>query len=200
MWTYVSSNTGELWKVWKKLLTKHAIRQDMDKAIIESINELHWIRKDKPGLLEEMQHLVQRLTECKLKQVGRIVKEFLVNQKKYVCFVQLQDDIFALAQSCNVFQMEGVYVADEDWENLCLVVPQLKTEAVRRTLMTTVDFLYKQAVKSRKMPESLRKQVLSWFDQAKIRHSTGQDTEEKAVEVQPSPCTFMHKSLECGKC
>eukprot|EP00808_Paulinella_micropora_P031815 g55903.t1 len=131
MWTYVSSNTGDLWKVWLQLLTRKAIRQDMDKAVIEGLHELHWVRKDKPGLLQEMRDLVETLKHCKLKHVAPTLKEFLVTQKKWCCEEKLKEDIVALASTVDVFNMKGS-VEDPDWEGLTNLVPELKTALAQK--------------------------------------------------------------------
>eukprot|EP00808_Paulinella_micropora_P022032 g12168.t1 len=60
----------------------------------------------------------------------------------------------------NMFQLEGVLI-NETWEELCIL-----------------------DVKSSKIPEALRKQVLVWFDLAKVRYTTGKDADPEALQAE----------------
>eukprot|EP00808_Paulinella_micropora_P004150 g15765.t1 len=64
-------------------------------------------------------------------------------------------------------------VEDPDWEGLTNLVPELKTAPAQKALSTTVDFLFKTAVKQRKIPDSYTQQLQQWFTAAKTRHREG---------------------------
>eukprot|EP00808_Paulinella_micropora_P002109 g16899.t1 len=64
-------------------------------------------------------------------------------------------------------------VEDPDWEALTNLVPELKTAPAQKALSTTVDFLFKTAVKQRKIPDFLTQQLHQWFTSSKTRHREG---------------------------
>eukprot|EP00808_Paulinella_micropora_P014203 g67809.t1 len=128
-----------------------------------------------------MRDLVETLKHCKLKDVAPTLKEFLVTQKKWCCEEKLKEDIVALASTVDVFNMKGS-VEDPDWEGLTNLVPELKTAPAQKALSTTVDFLFKTAVKQRKT-DSLTQQLHQWFTAAKTRHREGKPYQPVCFEA-----------------
>eukprot|EP00808_Paulinella_micropora_P002171 g15040.t1 len=123
---------------------------------------------------------------CKHKDVAPTLKEFLVTQKKWCCEEKLKEDIVALASTVDVFNMKGS-VEDPDWEGLTNLVPELKTAPVKKALSTTVDFLFKTAVKQRKIPDSLTQQLHQWFTAAKTRYREGKPYQPVCFEAVSDP-------------
>ena len=182
MWTYVSSNTGDLWKCWLQLLRVNGVRKDMGElAIIQSIHDLHYIRKDKPGLLQEMQQLIEDLKVCKLNAVKIILKEFFLMQKKYVCLIGIQDLILALADTLGVFNIEN-HIVEDDWKGLVAFVPELDSPSGRCILNRTVDLLYNQKKKERELPDNLAAYVKEAI-QAAFRRLSGEEEQGKENKV-----------------
>eukprot|EP00808_Paulinella_micropora_P025277 g48665.t1 len=93
---------------------------------------------------------------------------------------KLKEDIVALASTVDVFNMKGS-VEDSDWEGLTNLVPELKTAPAQKALATTFDFLFRTAVKHRKLPDSL--QLHQWFIAAKTRHREGKPHQPVCFEA-----------------
>eukprot|EP00808_Paulinella_micropora_P010372 g79285.t1 len=128
-----------------------------------------------------MRDLVETLKHCKHKDLAPTLKDFLVTQKKWCCEEKLKEDIVALASTVDVFNMKGS-VEDPDWEGLTNLVPELKTAPAQKALSTTVDFLFKTAVKQRKIPDSLT-QLHQWFTATKTRHRKGKPYQPVCFEA-----------------
>eukprot|EP00808_Paulinella_micropora_P013416 g18532.t1 len=107
---------------------------------------------------------------------------FLGYPEEVCCEEKLKEDIVALASTVDVFNMKGS-VEDPDWEGLMNLVPELKAASAQKALSTTVDFLFKTAVKQRKIPDSLTQQLHQWFTAAKIRHREGKPYQSMCFEA-----------------
>jgi len=157
-WTYVASHTGKIWDCWCSLLTPGALRSDSDKAVVEAVTDLHYVRMH-DGLLQDMQGVCQEIKDAKkASEVPRIFKAWIARNKLRCCKDDMQNQVLKVADTMGIFSIQG-HLVEENWEGLVGAVPELSSEKGQRFLDRLAEVNVKIGVKQR----SIDPQTEKWF-------------------------------------